>query len=49
MLENAHETIDLVGAFVPPRWIVGSADSPADHRHGEAQKPSRPKRLADLF
>jgi hypothetical protein len=41
--------LESVGAFVPPRWIVGSANSPADHRYGEEQKTSRPKRIADLF
>ena len=41
--------LENVGAFVPPRWIVGSASSPADRRHLEEQKTSRPKRIADLF
>jgi hypothetical protein len=41
--------LENVGAFVPPRWIVGSASSPADRRHREEQKTSRPKRIADLF
>src|SRR4029077_1682633 len=41
--------LENVGVFVPPRWIVGSANSPADHRQGEEQELSRPKRIADLF
>src|SRR5713101_2729231 len=41
--------LENVGAFVPPRWIVGSASSPVDRRHGVEQKTSRPKRIADLF
>src|SRR5882724_7325827 len=41
--------LENVGVFAPPRWIVGSANLPADHRHGEQQKTSRPKRIADLF
>src|SRR5580704_17284340 len=41
--------LENVGAFVPPRWIVGSASSPAERRHREEQKTSRLKRIADLF